>query len=608
MNKKKSKNPFSSKKLIGTLGVTRKLFGLLWQWEPSIVIQSFITYSIPAILPFINAYIYKLIIDLVIASVGSGSVDYKQLAIYLIFRFISLLALDVSYTFQDIIDKKLWIRFPAKFYTMILSKISSLELEYFEDPEFRNKLQNLRESYITRPINTISFVFYLWQSFLQFCIAIAALSLLNWWILFPILLTAVPIFLTRKSHSEFAWGIWNGNSPYRKKFWYLSELIQGGEGIKEIKIFQLSKKFIGELHSMYERFLKENEVVLKKYLISNNLLNVFSNIVYGGIEIFIIYLAILKTITIGSISYYTSVMNNLQNGVSGMLRNAARLYENAMYIVDMFEVLESPSKIIVPESPTKIDYLSAPKIEFKNVTFSYPKASKASLEDFSMVIEPGEKIAIVGENGAGKTTLIKLLARLYDVSSGEILINGVNVRELDLDRWHAALGILLQDFIKYEYSIKDNIYFGNTEFKEDIEKIKEAAKNSGADSVASNYKDGYDQMLGKTFENSVELSAGQWQKVALGRAFFRNSPILILDEPTASVDAKAEAEIFEHVERLAKNKTVIIISHRFSTVKNADKIFVINEGKIIEAGAHKELIKKKGTYATLFNLQAKAYK
>lgn len=595
-------------KLRGTFKVGAKLFKLLWEWEPKILIQSIGLYSVPAVLPFVNAYIYKLIIDLVIASVQSGSIDYNKIIFYLLLRLLSSLALDVSYSFQENIDKKLWIRFPAKFYTMILSRISSLELEYFEDDKFRNKLQNLRDNYSYKPLDVLSYIFFTWQSFLQFCIAVAAISFLNWWLLIPAVLTAIPNFIKRNFFATYIWGIWNGNSPYRKKFWYLSDLIQGGDSIKEMKIFQLAKKFLGELRSIYEKFLRENEVALRKELVANNALNVFSNLIYGGIEIFIIYLALLQKITIGSISYYTSVMNNLQTGLNGFLRNTSRLYDNALYIIDMFEIIESPNKILSPKEPMKMDYLSAPKIEFKNVTFSYPGSSKPSLKNFSLIIEPGEKIAIVGENGAGKTTMIKLLARLYDITSGEIFVNGINIKNLDLERWQSSLGILLQDFIKYEYSVKDNIYFGNVLAKEDTGKIKEAAKNSGADSVIAGLRDGYDQMLGKTFENGTELSAGQWQKVALARAFFRNSPVLILDEPTSAVDAKAEAEIFERVENLAKNKTVIIISHRFSTVKNADKIFVINNGKITEHGSHKELMKKKGTYATLFNLQAKAYR
>lgn len=595
-------------KLIGTFRVSVKMFRLLWQWEPRILLASFGLYSVPAILPFVNAYIYKLIIDLVVLSVESGSINYNKLVLYASLRILSSLALDFAFTLQENMDKKLWLRFPAKFYTLILSKLSSLDLEYFENSDFRNKLQNLRDNYSYKPLEVLSYIFFTWQSFLQFCIAVAAISLLNWWLLIPVLLTAIPTFIKRNFFAEFSWGIWNSSSPYRKKFWYLSDLIQGGDSIKEIKIFQLGKKFLGEIRSIYERFSRENEAVLKKELKIDVFLNVFSGLLYGGVEVFIIYLAIIKQITIGGISYYTSIMNNLQNGVNGLLRNSARLYDNALYIIDMFEIMETPSKILVLESPAKIDYLSPPKIEFKNVTFSYPGSTKVSLENFSIVIEPGEKIAMVGENGAGKTTMIKLLARLYDVTSGEILINGVNIKNLDLERWQSTLGILLQDFIKYEYPVKDNIYFGNVAIREDMEKIKEAAKNAGADEVTSGLKDGYNQMLGKTFEGGIELSAGQWQKVALSRAFFRNSPVLILDEPTAAVDAKAESEIFEHVEKLAKNKTVIIISHRFSTVKNADKIFVIDGGKIIEKGTHKELIKKKGTYSTLFNLQAKAYK
>ncbi len=249
-----------------------------------------------------------------------------------------------------------------------------------------------------------------------------------------------------------------------------------------------------------------------------------------------------------------------------------------------------------------------PRIEFKNVSFAYPDTKGQVLRDFSLEINHGEKIAFVGENGAGKSTIIKLLARFYDVDSGVILINGKNIKDLNLESWYRYIGVLFQEFNKYEYSVNENIYFGKVHEKYNEQEITRAATLAGAHPMIQKLDKGYQQMLGRMFEGGIELSGGQWQKVALARAFLRNAPILVLDEPTSALDARAETEVFGRVEKLAKDKTVIIISHRFSTVRNADKIYVIDNGKIIESGNHLSLMKLNGQYAALFNLQAKGYR
>jgi ATP-binding cassette, subfamily B, bacterial len=237
----------------------------------------------------------------------------------------------------------------------------------------------------------------------------------------------------------------------------------------------------------------------------------------------------------------------------------------------------------------------------------YPGASNKILNKFSITINPGDKIALVGENGAGKSTIIKLLARFYDVSAGEILLDGTNIKDVNLESWYRYLGVLMQDFNKYEDPVKDNIYFGKVNEHYSLQEIITASNLAGSHSMINKLDKGYEQMLGRMFEGGIELSGGQWQKIALARAFFRNAPVLVLDEPTASIDAKAESEIFSRVEKLSKDKTVIIISHRFSTVRNADKIYVIENGKISEEGTHEELLKLNGQYAMMFKLQAKGY-
>jgi len=314
-------------------------------------------------------------------------------------------------------------------------------------------------------------------------------------------------------------------------------------------------------------------------------------------------------LTIGQFTLYFQQTLNLAKSAEGVLDHYSSMNMRSRYIDQYFELLEYPNLIVLPDKPITIDEQPTPPIlEFKNVSFKYPESKRFILKNFNLTIGSGEKVALVGENGAGKSTLIKLILRFYDVTEGEILINGVNIRTVDLKTWHKQIGALFQDFIKYQFTFKENVIYGDITKRNDVTALKEAIEKAGADSYLTDLPKGIDQIVGKTFEEGVDLSGGQWQKLALARAFFRDAPILILDEPTSAIDAKAEYEIFQKVQQLQKDKTVVIISHRFSTVRNADRILVLNEGRIIEEGNHDSLIKKDGMYAELFNLQAQGYK
>lgn len=591
-----------------TIFTSYRLLFILWSFDKKIFIGSFLAISLPAVIPFINAYIYKLIIDLVISSINGASPDYTHLYYLLGFRILTLLAQDLSYNLQSYFDTLLWTKFPIHLYQQVLSKISNLDVPHFENSQFKNKLEKVKDSYHWKPLNLITNLLYTAQSALQIILSFVAIFYLNCYLIIPIIVSAIFRLLVQTKMAEVSWGIWSDQSPYRKKYWYLSDLIQGGHSIKEIKIFQLGSHFLNELKNIYNQFAKENSSHAFRELLLKSLSGLFDITTYIGIEIYIILSALSKKISIGDTTYYTTVVSSFQNGLSGFFRNVSHVYENGLYVQDIFDLLDTSPIILEPKDGIKIDSNKPPRIEFQNISFKYPDSSNYTLKNFSLVIEPGQKIALVGENGVGKSTIIKLLSRFYDVTEGKILINGHDIKDLDLDSWHKSLGILFQDFIKYEYTVSDNIYFGRVFDKRDEDNIIKAAQESGADQVAETLPNQYNQLLGKTFEGGSELSTGQWQKVALARAFLRNAPTLILDEPTAAIDAKAEYEIFEKVEKLSKDKTVIIISHRFSTVRNADQIYVIKDGSTIESGNHTQLLKEKGVYAKLFQLQARGYK
>ncbi len=590
-----------------TLIVSQKLLGLIWKSDRKIFIAHIIAISIPAIIPFVNAYIYKLLIDLIIAGIGH-KFDFHTLYTLLAIRFGVLLFQYSAFSFQNYMELLIWTKLPIHLYQLILSKLTSLDVEYFENSRFRDNLQRVRESYAWMPLNMYGNLFYTYQSILQLTIAFLALASLNFALSVGIIIAALPTFINQLYYSKTLWGVWSENSPFRKRFWYLSDLIQNKEGIKEMKIFGTAKRFLAELTGIQKKFAKQNLNVGKKRLRNSFLLNIFGTFIYILIEGFIAVITIAGKISLGSLTYYIFVVNNFETGVSGFFGNLSRVFDQSLYVKDILNVLDMPAKIKIASKPVVINTNMPPKIEFKNVSFSYPESKEKVLDNFSIVIQPGEKVAFVGENGAGKTTIIKLLARFYDVNEGEILINGINIKEIDLVSWYKSLGVIFQDFIKYEYSLEENIHFGKLHEPFNLKNILNAAAFSGVDRIARDLPNGYKQMLGKTFEDGVDLSHGQWQKVALARTFLRDAPILILDEPTASIDAKAEKEIFDKVDKLSKSKTAIVISHRFSTVRNADKIYVIEHGKIVESGTHKTLLAKQGIYAALFKIQAERYK
>lgn len=602
------KKPKKLDQVRDTFFTSLKTLRLVWQTDKGVFIGNLIAVLIPAVTPFLIAYIFKLVIDLVVATVAGAPFDSQRFTMLMVYLAIIAFVNRMAFSVQAYATRILYTKIPLTLYQLVLNKIVSLDLQYFEDPNFRDTLQKVRDSYDHRPLQLAYNLFFLFQSFTQVVIALVAIIHLNPFLGLVLTIVALPDLYNQITFSKASWGIWSDNTPYRKRYEYLTNLIQKGDSIKELKIFQTSTKFLKELSDIQTKFFFENRSIIRKQLGVNSAFNLFDTLVTTGISVYVILEAINRRISVGDISFYQSVTSSFNNGIGGMFRNLNNIFDQALYTKHVFELLDIEPTLPQSKSPIKIDFKTSPVIEFKNVSFSYPGQKKKIFNNFSLTINPGEKIALVGENGAGKTTLIKLLARFYDVTEGEILIDGKNIKDLDLETWYRTIGVLFQDFIKYEYPVKDNIYFGKIWEKENLAEIIEAAKGAGAADMIKRFDHEYNQMLGKTFEGGIELSGGQWQKVALARAFFRNAPILVLDEPTAAIDAKAESEIFGRVEKLSKSKSVIIISHRFSTVRNADKIYVIDKGKIIESGDHKSLMKKNGQYATLFNLQAKGYK
>lgn len=491
--------------------------------DPLLFTVSLIAILIPAVVPFVNFYIYKLVIDRVVAIVGGQPFIVSEFLPLIGFRVLTYYLQDFAFGAQRLAERLLWTKVPIYLNQVVLSKISTLDAYYFENDKFKDMLEQVRESLGSRPQNLVDNIMFSIQSTVQFSIAFVTLARLNWFFIFLIGLVAIPSFIEQSYRSKVSWGMWGSHTPDRKRYWYLFNMLQSARDIKEIKIFSLSRRFVEETKKIQLNFYRDNKKIAVKSFVLGTVFDGLSTAVFIGIELYVIIEAIYKRVTIGDINFYTGVVSTYQNSLGGLLRNANGIYEQSLYIKTIFEILDLEPMVKIPENGVKLDLKSAPTIEFRNVDFSYPDSTQKILNNFNLIITPGEKIAFVGENGAGKSTIIKLLTRFYDVQSGEILINGINIKELDLTNWYSYIGVLFQDFNRYEDAVKANIHFGDIDAPADLTKITAAATASGAHAMIDKLDAKYDQMLGKTFEKGTELSGGQWQKLALGRAFFRNA-------------------------------------------------------------------------------------
>lgn len=488
-------------------------------------------------------------------------------------------------------------------------KLNQLDPAVFESTKFQNLLAQMNgvkaaiNSYLSRMVSVMSFT-------IQLLTAVVVVST-KFPIFVPIIiLSTIPLFLSLNKYRDNTWiFMTKERGMLERLFQYIRITLSSPATSKEVAIFKNSPSLMEKFKTSHDSYYKRFSKAYKKTLLIMILSGLVQLTAFVLTQAYNLAAVFAKKLAIGQFTLYFQQSLNLVQATEGVLDNYSSMNARVKSIDQYIELLEYPNSIAQLDKPIAIPKKpNPPVIEFKNVSFKYPQSERLILKDFNLRIQSGEKISLVGENGAGKSTIIKLILRFYDVTDGEILINGINIKEIDLDTWYKEIGALFQDFIKYQFTFKENVIYGDLAQKDNLEALKDAIKKAGADSFLGNLPKGIDQVVGKTFEGGEDLSGGQWQKLALARAFFRNAPLLILDEPTSAIDAKAEYEIFENVQKLQKDKTVIIISHRFSTVRNADRILVLDEGKIIEEGNHEKLMEKKGLYAELFNLQAEGYK
>ena len=600
----------SIKKFLSVFQYSGVALKIVWSTSAKLTIAMALTTLVSGFLPALIASVGGLFVDVVSNAFqddGSNAEQLRSDALYYVFLEAGLVVLMTgAQRISTVCQSILRVLLGNKINVMILEKALTLELAHFEDAEYYDKLVRARREASSRPLSLVIKTFDLFRD-------VIALTTIGIWLFqfspYAVLLlglAGVPAFLAEAKFSGEAFRIHRRRSAERRMQIYLEMVLTREDGVKEVKLLQLGRLFLERYVDIFRNIYKEDRSLVLRRGFWGYILGLFASAAFYFAYGWVGFAAIAGAITIGQMTMYIAQFRLGQNSVTNSLTSINGMYEDNLYLSNLTEFLEHK----VPEHTG--DKTQGPDpadgIRFENVSFSYPGAQTPALNCVNLHIIPGESLAIVGENGSGKTTLIKLLTRLYAPTEGRILVDGLDLQEWDLDAIREKVGVIFQDFARYQLIVGENIGIGDVDSIGEDDQISEAARKGMAEAFVKDLPHKYQTQLGTWFKDGQELSGGQWQKIALSRAFMRSkADILILDEPTAAIDARAEAEIFAHFGDLTDNRISIIISHRFSTVRMANHIIVLEKAEIMEQGSHQQLLALDGQYATLFNLQAKGY-
>lgn len=605
----KTKTPKTTTPMRQITENTKRLFGLAWKMDKKTTTLYYFTAAVGALVPLASAYVLKLLIDYLQFEQGSLITTVPVIiAVVLAARYLVTFLDGIIYwgINQSYLDYVFRYKLQNEITWQFQQKVSKLDIAHFEDPKVQDLITKTRDTMQWQLPDYLRIYSYIINDIIAFVAAFIILLPYGWWIPVTVSIITTPRLYLQAKYGGIKWSIWGSGAPQAKKLWYLNYLLQEPMTVRETRISQASEQLLKKFKEIQQYLFNLSKGVLDKYLRVLTIPPVIEAVVIFLIAYKFLSPVIAGVFSIGSFTLLISMLEQLGSRSANSSAHFAQIYENNLYVNHYFEFLALPSIVKAAKNPIVFEEIKPPKIEFKNVSFNYPNSPKV-LDNVSFTIKPGESVALVGHNGAGKTTIVKLLCRFYDVTDGEILINNTNIKDLDLTHWYKFLGTLFQEFVRYHFTVRENIFMGAPD-KKDENAMMDAAVKAGAAEFIERLPQKYDQILGKEFEDGEELSGGQWQKLAIARAFYEEPPVLILDEPTSAIDAEAEYEIFNNLEKQYKNKTLILISHRFSTVRNANKIIVIDQGKIIETGTHEELIQTDGQYSKLFTFQAKGYR
>ena len=587
-----------------------RAIAIVWKSGPWwTVARSSIT-IVKSCIPITRLYIMKLLLDTITMGFDADNPQdaFRRITplviamglVNLAAAFLSSVGRLVNQYQQQVVSDRL--------YEIIHDKAIAVDLEHYENPAYYDILERARNQANSVPLQLLNRLEQIGGNLVQLATMGTTLLTFNWLIGGVLVIPVIPRILVRLAFVReiHAW-LQRRTATQREASYYNSLLVSEGYA-KEIRLFQLGELFSRRFRKLRWRLREERLQIALRRASADFFTTIISVVATWGIYAYIAYQTVQGNITVGDLVLYNQAFRKAYDALWQVLQGAAGLYDDNRYLSYLFEFLNIKPRIVDPESPKPVPRPMRQGIQFKNVYFNYPNSQREAIKNASFHLEPGEVIALVGENGSGKTTLIKLLCRLYDPTEGSVEIDGIDVREMKVRQLRQQISVIFQDYAKYHLTARENIWLGNLECPSDDERIIKAAQRSGADEVIQTLPLAYDNLLGKRFETGEELSIGQWQKVSIARAFLRDSQVIVLDEPTSALDPKAEYEVFKKFRELLEGQSAVLITHRLSTVKMADRIYVLDKGCIVESGSHDELIAKQGLYATLFETQARNYR
>ncbi len=588
-----------------------QVFQLVWQASAVGTLGLAGLAAVGGVVPPAIAWVKKLMIDEIVGLVTDQVEPWNGVLSLAPYLFMIILFLAISNIIRQarlLAEKNLRSRMRLHIHCLIIEKALTLDLSHFENADYYDKLQNARAEADFRVSDIVVQTFKLIQSIITFISFAALLIRFNPLLILILIGATLPSFGMQQRYGQLTFRLLTGQAPERREMKYYERLLTVDRNAKEVKLFGLGQTLLQRYIEWFWKLFREDMHLARRRSVVSVMWGMLGLVGYFVAIAWIIFRAIAQTITFGDAVLNLEAFERSHYLGQTILNTLLKLYENNLFVTNVFEFLKLESQLPVPADPLDFPVSIKHAIEFDNLSFKYPSQEDWTLRNINLKLYPGEKLALVGLNGAGKTTLVKILAGLYPPTEGRVLVDGVDLHQFDLHQWHKKIGVIFQDFVHYQFAAAENISFGQIEFADDQERIVNAAKKGGAHEVLENLPNGYATRLGKWFEDGFQLSIGQWQKVALSRAFMRDADLLILDEPTASLDAQHEFQIFEQFHELTDGKMAVLISHRFSTVRMADRIVVIEKGKITELGNHNELMANESTYAQLFNLQAQGYR
>ncbi|MEM1239568.1 MAG: ABC transporter ATP-binding protein [Cyanobacteria bacterium P01_H01_bin.26] len=582
---------------------------LVWQSSPRWTVLRLLLVTLEGFLPLASIYIVKLLVDALTdrSATDSPQLVLEQIAPLLIAVVcVSLVAL-LCKAFSELVNTAQTQRVSDHMRSILHAKSISIDLAYYETPRYHDTLQRAQQEATTRPNQILTRLAQVGQNSISLVAMVGLLLTLHWGIAAVLLMAAIPTIAVRLRYTRQLYQWQRTWTPVDRKSAYFSWLMIGEMFAKEIRLFGLGELFSQRFDQLRARLYRAKLRLITKRSLAFLMAQVVAGILVGSVYGLILYQTLYGSLKLGDLVLYHQALQRGQSSLKALTSSLSGLYEDNLFLANLYEFLDLTPEIISPATPKILPVPLHRGIVFDRVSFSYADTSRQALSDISLAVKPGETIALVGENGSGKTTLIKLLCRLYDPSQGQITVDGIDLRDLDIVDLRRQISVIFQDYAKYHLSAQDNIWLGNVSLPPSDDAVMAAAKQAGAHDVITRLPQGYDTMLGKLFGGGEELSIGQWQKVALARAFLRDSQVIVLDEPTSAMDPKAEYEVFKSFRELIQDQAAILITHRLSTVRMADRIYVMDSGRIVEQGTHDQLMAQQGKYAHLFNTQAQNY-